>query len=90
MAKRGRRSQKEWQDIVADYRRSGLSLSEYGRKHGISPSSLWYAIGRHGQQQQSTKSFVEIMPITNPKQEPTVRGCRVELELGSSMVLRIM
>ena len=66
MPKGLRRSQKEWQEIVADYRQSGLSISEYGRRRDISLSSLHDAIHRQGKQGQRIKSFVEILPSSCP------------------------
>ncbi|WP_034431510.1 IS66 family insertion sequence element accessory protein TnpA [Candidatus Contendibacter odensensis] len=83
------RSTSEWQEILADYRASGVKMSEYCIRHGIATQSLSKAERRYGASEPDTRSFVELLPIDSRKSEPSSVGYRVELDLGCSMVLRI-
>jgi transposase-like protein len=83
------RTESEWRKILADYSESGLKLSDYCSRHGIVSQSLSKAQRRYGDGEFRNRPLVEIVSIDRAKLEGSSFGYRVELDLGSSMVLRI-
>ena len=75
------RSEAEWNSIMADFERSGLSRREFCESRGLSLKTFgnWrrrLCLGG------GKGSFVELAP-------PAVSGWDVELELGDGVVLRV-
>lgn len=67
-------SKKDWKGIIAEYRTSGLSQSQFCKSRELSLSSLTYHLNRSG----GAETFARV-----GTQE------RIELELSSGVVLRV-
>ena len=82
------RSESEWHEIVTGFDSSGLSQVKYCEQHGISVKSFQRVRARNKTTSKNPASFIEIFS-RGGGQIPHSGEYRVELELGSSMVLRI-
>jgi transposase-like protein len=81
-----RASRKEqWQERLADQQRSGLSVREYCKQHGIGEHALYYWRKRLRDQQQPVR--FALVDRTAAHQVPTAEG--LELMLASGERLRI-
>lgn len=96
---RGAKSGLSWREIVGDFKQSGLEADEYCKLHNISKPDLSKAIysydpDRRARRNKPAKnflpnSFVEVSSDHLFEKSLTASVYRVELELGSSIVLRI-
>ena len=83
------RSETEWRAILADHQESGSSQTEYCRRHGIALQSFSKAMSRYATREELPESFVEVLRGAGGEARGALSCYRVELDLGSSIVLRI-
>jgi len=88
-AKRARRSRSEWLQLVARFRESGLSMSEFCRREGLSPKTFsWWKAKLTPTGSAATPSFVEwSMPASNPAKSDLAVG-EMELSFPGGVRLR--
>ena len=85
--KRHYRSVEQWQSLVDDHARSGLSQSEFCRQHGLTQSALFNwrrRLAAPARKPQLASPFIEISPPVANTQH-----WDVELELGGGRILRV-
>ena len=87
--KRARRTPAEWQRVIDEQTRSGLSQERFCRQHNIGFSSFyrWKEKLAEGVRHHSTREsrFIELPPLASV---PASRW-DIELDLGHGMVLRL-
>lgn len=87
--KRQYRSAEQWQRLVDDHARSGLSQSAFCRQRGLTQSALFNwrrKLGASSGNPQFASPFIEISPPVAP---PPIQHWDVELELGAGRILRV-
>jgi hypothetical protein len=84
---RTRRSEAEWAEIVAAYRRSGLSVGKFAAASGVALSSLQYRLRRSGGAPRGPATFVEV-PWKTGASAPPGDTLEVEIRLGEEVVVR--
>lgn len=87
-APHSRRTASEWRSILADFRRSGLSIEAFCDRESLSKSSFrrWRERLAEAAPTASPASFVELA-APSPSADPG--SWTVELELPSGIVLRV-
>ena len=83
------RSAEGWRELIREYEQSGMKQAEYCGSKGIAQASFCEALSRYGKKEPTCESFIEVLHSAGVKGQERTLGYRVELELGSSMVLRI-
>ena len=92
--KRINRSRRQWQSLLDDFHRSGLTKVAFCKQHGVATSSL----NRWQRMLESQTESSDFINVTEPlSHAPTIpapsregdNGWQVELELGKDIVLKI-
>jgi len=91
--KRINRSRRQWQSLLDDFHRSGLTKVAFCKQHGVAASSLnrWQRILG----QPDSGDFIDVTePLSRTSSVPSPgspgdSGWEVELALGTDIVLRI-
>jgi transposase-like protein len=98
---RRRRSPEEWTKLVAEWKSSGRSASEFARERNVGESSLWKwdsrlrAAVRKGRQAspspRSPTKFVavEVKQSQAPEQRKQAAAGRIEISLPNGAVVRL-
>lgn len=86
-----RRTAQQWQALIAEQQRSGLSVPAFSQREGLSAQTLWNWQRRLGRPNkaagdQQGPSFIE---IGGTPHRPLAAGLRVRLELGGGVVLEL-
>ena len=85
---------REMRRVLARWQCSGLTLREFGKKHGIPPSTLswWRRVFRHAGDEKGNGAaagnpvvFTEVPPPTNVPRTPSV----LEIVLPSGHLVRV-
>lgn len=88
-SKRAKRTAAEWQRVIAEQKRSGLSQKEFCRQNNIGYSSFhsWKAkLSGEGRPVSSDQPhFIELPPLANV----SASSWDIELDLGHGIVLRL-
>lgn len=92
--KRTNRSRRQWQSLLDDFHRSGLTKVAFCKQHGVATSSLnrWQ---RMLESQAESSDFIDVTePLSRAPATPSPRrdpdnAWQVELVLGIDVVLRI-
>jgi len=93
-----RRTAEQWASLVAGWRQSGLTASEYGRRHGLSPKTLgWWASElkrREGQGRglkqggrKTVERRAEFVPLKVAEPSPRRGGLSVTHDSGFTVVI---
>ena len=84
--RRQRRTESEWNEFVAQWRKSGQSQREFCREHGLQPASLqrWR---RRLAGSAATAEFVTVIPSPSPPEAKT-SSWSLELVLPNGCTLR--
>jgi transposase-like protein len=93
-AKRVMRTRSQWQTVLDDFNRSGLSKVAYCKQHGIATSSLnrWQRILQDECGGADFINVTEPLSIAPATPSPTCdsdKAWQVELALGAGIVLRL-
>jgi transposase len=84
-----RESRDEWAKRVEDWRRSGLTATEYAAGVGVKVATLRHWTWRLGQgqaRQARTASFVQVAPVEMPL---VAKGSNIELVLLNGVRIRV-
>ena len=86
-----RRTPEQWQQILDEQSRSGLSQERFCKDNTISYATFQTWRKKMTEPASTSKSFIEIpRPITTEEQPlPLDQGLRVRLELGAGVVLEL-
>jgi transposase-like protein len=99
--RRRRRSPEEWTKLVAEWKSSGHSASEFARERNVGESSLWKwdfrlraAVDKRRQASPSPRSptkfvAVEVKGSQAPEQRKQALPGRIEISLPSGAVVRL-
>ena len=81
----GRSSEAEWRRWIAQWRSSGVSATEFGRRIGKSESTIrWWA-----SRLRSTREAARTAPLTFVEVTSAVRSEPIEVVLASGVRLRV-
>ena len=92
--KRINRSRRQWQSLLDEFHRSGLTKVAFCKQHGIAVSSLnrWQKVlddqSDDGDFIDVTESLSRTSPVPSPGRHGD-NGWEVELALGNNIVLRV-
>ena len=81
--------QKEWEDRIAAYQASGLSVREWCAAHGVKPNRLWYWLRRNKNQAASpvkTSKTPQWLPVEVSEQMPGNQNNAVLIRIGQASV----
>jgi hypothetical protein len=86
---RARRGREHWAALVADWRASGTSGSEFARVHGLKPANLYYwssVLGREADRPAAKLLPVHVAPhlVRAARFELLVGGLRLRFDEGAS------
>jgi len=86
-----RRSQREWEQIVGAWKRSGLSSGEFCKRRRLSLETFgWWRwrLGKEGAaEERTTTEFVEVAVVERSAPTPEQRA--IAIELPCAIVIRV-
>src|SRR5438270_13799900 len=82
-----RGSESYWRQVLARWRRSGLSVRAFCRAEGVNEPRFYWWRRKLGQTRPEETAFVSVHVVTEPADEPVARG--IEVVLANGRCLRV-
>jgi transposase len=76
-----------WRQVLARWRRSGLSVRAFCRAEGVNEPQFYWWRRKLGQVEPKEPAFVPVHVVTDPADEPATRG--IEVVLANGRCLRV-
>ena len=90
MSKRNaRRTADEWNHIIADFRRSGLSMQAYCKQNQLAMATFSKWKNRLAHPAPEAKQAPSFVPLVRADQTPSQTTSSINLQIGPSITLNI-